>query len=129
MECYRKYENFENPKDFIPALNRKTLSENIIDCGKKTLETNLRQYARNYCSLEVDGYSKRSKKIKAFIISFPQFGGRTEVIKLKEMNSSKESFSEVAADVLDYCDSLKLQVCTINTDGYSFHYNLIIINF
>jgi hypothetical protein len=125
MSSYKKYDYYENPRDFIPIPPANNVSQNIARDGFEKLESKLRQFANHYCSIQVDGYQKRSKKIKAFTVSFPQYGGKNEVIKLKDINNSQQSFAEVGAEVFDYCYSLKLHVSTINCDGYGLFYVVI----
>jgi hypothetical protein len=117
MESYKRIEENKSAKDFYPIPLRDDLSNKIILNSKEVLESNLSQFAQHYCSLTVDGYSKRSRKLKAFVISFPQYEFH-QLIKLSSINNFQVSFAEIGASVIDYCKSLNLNISTVNTDGY-----------
>lgn len=122
MLVYKKYSNYENPKDFLPFPTKNNLAKDIEKNGMEVLEEDLMPYADRHCSIEVDGYTKRSRKIKAFLLCFPQYDGKSRVVRLKDIDNSLVSFSKTTAEILEFCKDLKLNVSTINSDGYGFSF-------
>jgi hypothetical protein len=45
-------------------------------------------------------------------------------VRLVEMDNLQESFSKVGAEIIQYCDSMKINISTVNSDGYGFSYYL-----
>jgi hypothetical protein len=121
MKAY-KSSNYENPEEFICIKKRTDVSKKIIKKGTEILNSKLEEYSKHYASIQVDGFSKRQRKIKAYIISFPQFSGKNEVIKIKNMKNSQEYFSKSGAEVIEYLQSKNINISTVNCDGYGFFF-------
>jgi hypothetical protein len=126
--CMESFKNStsENAKDFFPIPNRNYISQSLISRGAEILEEKLAQYAGHIGSLMVDGYSKRQRKIKGFVLCFPQFGGKYEVVRVAEIDNFQDSFSKVGAQVIQYCESMKINISTVNGDGYGFFFFILL---
>jgi hypothetical protein len=121
MSSYKNNLTYENPKDFLDIPNKRKVSDDIIKEGKNILNDKLTLFSGHYGSVLTDGFCKRRRKIKAFIVSFPQFDGKHEVVELASINNTQEMFSMVGAKVIDYLESRNINVCTVNCDGYGLY--------
>jgi hypothetical protein len=124
MTCFKKYKHLESPNELIQIPHIKLLSKNISIKGNEILVEKLKQFATHSASLVVDGYSKRKRKIKAYILVFPQFK-KKEVVKIINIDNSQLKFSESAAEVIEFCKKLNICTTTLNYDGYSLFYFIL----
>lgn len=119
MKCYKANNNYSEPSDFLKKCSRNELANSIVSKGKSILEENLDDFATHYGSIVTDGYTKRKRKIKAFMVIFPQFAGENFLVKLLDIDNSQQSFAKAAASVLDILYQHHINISTINCDGYS----------
>jgi hypothetical protein len=127
MKSYKESKAYTSPSDFIKIPSKNEITKSIISTGTSILESNLAQFAGHFASLAADGYTKRKRKVKGFVLLFPQFGGKREVVKLVDINNTQEAFAATGAEVIEYVQSLKIDISTVNCDGYGIAFSFILI--
>jgi hypothetical protein len=118
MSCYKNDNSLQNAKDFFPTPSRQDISIKIAESGKNIILHKLEQFSKHFGSVILDGYTKRRRKVKAFMLIFPQFDGIHIPIKIAEIGNTQVEFSLTGAEVIDFIESKNVKISTINSDGY-----------